>query len=201
MGHLVREAQLVNSCRTVAAADDRCCRCLSQRFSYCNRTFCQDRILEYAHRSVPDNGLGRLHCICIQLGRLRTDIQTFFVSRNLVSVNYFYLNLGINRIRKTGSNGRVNRQKQLLAQLLSLSHHLFTVVKFLVVYQRVTDFHALCFQEGKCHTAADDQRITLLQQVVDNVQLISYFSAAEDRYERSYRVLHCVAQEVDLFLH
>ena len=41
----------------------------------------------------------------------------------------------------------------------------------------------------------------LLEKVVDNIELVSYFSSTKNSYERTYRILYCLAKEVNFLLH
>lgn len=43
--------------------------CFSQSFRYSDSTFCQNRVLEYTHRSVPNNSLSCLSSLCEQFCR------------------------------------------------------------------------------------------------------------------------------------
>ena len=60
---------------------------------------------------------------------------------------------------------------------------------------------SFCFQEGKCHTAANDQGIAFFKQIGDNIQLICNLCAAKNSNERSYGILYGISKEVDFLLH
>ena len=143
MAHLVSETKLVYSCCGVTAADDGGSICFSQSFRYSDSTFCQNRVLEYTHRSVPNNSLSCLSSLCEQFCRFRSDIQADLVSRDILNINIVNRDLSIDRVRESVSYSCVYRQNQLLAQLLSLSHHFLTVVDLLFVNQRLTDLKTL----------------------------------------------------------
>ncbi len=135
MAHLVSKAQLYNSRSRVAAADDggsiSFSQCLSNSYSTC----CQCRVLKNAHRTVPNNSLCRLNSVSEQSLSLGADVQTFLVSRDLVSINDLNAYLSVDRIREAVNNSGVDRQEQLLAVLLSLLDHLLAVVQLGVIYQ------------------------------------------------------------------
>ena len=99
-----------------------------------------------------------------------------------------------------GDDG-IYRKKKLLTKLLCLCNHLLAVVKLRLIAERRTDLVALCLCEGECHTTTDDEGIALLKEVRDNIQLICNLRTAEDRYERTYRILNRLAEELDLLLH
>ena len=201
MAHLICKAELVHCRCGVTAADDRCCIRISQRLCYSNRTFCKDRVLKYAHRTVPYNCLSGFHSICIEFCCLCTDIQPHLICRDCVGGNYLHCDLSVDRVREICSDRGVYREQELFALFFCFCHHLFTVIQLLFIHQRCTDLIAFCFQECISHAAADNQGIAFLQQVIDHIQLIRNFCTAEDRYERPYRIFYRVAEEVDLFLH
>ena len=95
----------------------------------------------------------------------------------------------------------VYRKQQFYAFFLCLFQHVQSVLQIVVLTKRSTDLSALCLGEGISHTASDNQCIHFVQQTVDNGNLAGNFCAAQDRYERTGRMIHCVAKEIDLFLH
>ena len=99
------------------------------------------------------------------------------------------------------SDDCIYRKKKLLTKLLCLCDHLLAVVKLRLITERRTDLVALCLCEGEGHTATDDEGIALLKEVRDNIQLICNLRTTEDRYERTYRILYGLAEELDLLLH
>ena len=202
MGHLVCIAEVLDSRSRIAAADDR--RSIGFSKSCCNslRSVCKNRVLEYTHRAVPDNGLGILYFCTVKSNGLRSDIHAHLVSRNLVDVDNFGLDGRIiNRIREVISDNGINRKKKLLAELLCFLDHFLAVVKLGVIHKRSADFVALCLDEGICHAAADDEGIALFKKIGDDVQLVSNLGTAEDCDERTNRILNCIAEELDLLLH
>ena len=160
MAHLIAIAQLIDSCSRISAANDRCCFGLSQSSRYSFGALSKNRILKHTHRSVPYDCLCLFCCSRIQFDRLRSDIHTHLVSRDLVGIYGLSLDLRIDRIRELAGDDGVDREKQLLAELLSLVHHLLAVIDLGLIQQRFSDFISLCFQESISHAAADDQRIT-----------------------------------------
>ena len=201
MAHLIAESKLVNcSCR-VAAADNGSSVCLSQGFGNCDSAFCKNRVLEYAHRSVPYNCLGCLGSFCVCFCSLRSDIQSESVCRDSVTVYIIHIDLCVDGVRERFRDSCICWKKKLFSKRFCLCDHFLAVVKLGIVYQGSAYFHSFCFQEGISHAAADDQSVAFLQKVGDYVQLVSNFCAAKNRYERSYRCLNSFTKEIDFFLH
>ncbi len=144
MGHLVAEAKLVYGCRRVTAADDRGSIRLCQSLCDSDGSCCKRRILEYAHRSVPYDRLCVLHRVSKQRRRLRPDVTALSVCGHLISIINLYLYGCVDRVREIRDGYGVNGKQQLLAELLSLVHHLLTIIDLLVVNQRLTDLVSLC---------------------------------------------------------
>ena len=201
MGHLIAEAELVNSSCGIAAANDGGSIRLSKSLRNSDGSLCQNRVLEYAHRSVPNNSLGGLYSLCKLFCRLGSDVQSKHICRDRICRTYGHIDVSVDRVREGLGTYGVNRKQQLLAQLLRLLHHFLTIVDLLIVNQRSADLVALSFQEGESHAAADDQGIALLKQVGDYVQLVRNLSSAKDGNKGSYRILNRIAQEVDFLLH
>ena len=201
MGHLIAEAELVNSRCGITAADNGGSIRLSKSLRNSDGSLCQNRIFEYAHRSVPHYGLSALYSLSELFCCLGSDIQSHHISRNRIRCAYAYFDLSIDRVREGLCAYSVNRKQQLLAELLRLLHHFLTIVDLRIINQGSADLIALCLQEGESHAAADDQGIALLKQIGDYIQLIRNLCAAQDGNEGSYRVLNRIAQEVDFLLH
>ena len=64
-----------------------------------------------------------------------------------------------------------------------------------VLDQRRADRKALRFEKRVGHRAADDERVHLAQQVLDDLDLVRHFRAAEDGHERSRRLLDRLARD------
>ena len=202
MAHLVSKTKLVNSCCGIAAADDGCSLSLSQSLSDSLCALSKDRVLENAHRSVPDNCLSSSNCLSIELFGLGTDIHAHLVSGDRCDVNDLCCDGRIiDRIREVVSDDCIDREQELLAKALSLLDHLFAVVKLCIIAEGCADLIALCLCECVSHTAADDECVALLKEIGNNVELISNLCTAEDSNERTNRILNSLAEELNLFLH
>ena len=72
----------------------------------------------------------------------------------------------------------------------------------LLVEQRLADLDVVQhFEEGERHTAADDHLVHLVQQVLDQLNLVGDLSTAQNRQERSLRILQRLREVVQLLLH
>ena len=114
MRELIFEAQLDRRCRGIAAADYRhCVRQLGDRLADFDGAVGISRVLEDAHRSVPDNRLSALQFFFEQFDRLRSDIQAHKARWNFVIAD----RLDFRCVFKRVGNNRVYRQDQLVAAL------------------------------------------------------------------------------------
>src|SRR5699024_583202 len=135
VAHLIAESKLVNCSCGVAAADNGGSVCLSQSFGNCDSAFCKNRVLEYAHRSVPYNCLGCLCSLCVCFCGLRSDIQSESVCRNSVAVYILNVDLCINGVRERLRDSCICGKKKILTEGFSLGDHFLAVVKFGIIYQ------------------------------------------------------------------
>ena len=79
-GHLVSELELVDSCNAVTAADDGISFFVGtngQSNLLC--ALCESVHLEYAHRAIPEDGLGFGDGLGVELARLGSDVQAHHV--------------------------------------------------------------------------------------------------------------------------
>ena len=123
VGDGICKAQLLASCCGVAAADDGDRLGVSQSLCYGDGTLCEGGVLKYAHRTVPDNGLGSLSGISEENAGLLADIQTHHISGDLIGVNDLNIDVSIDGIGEGLSNDSVDGEQELNALLLSLCQH------------------------------------------------------------------------------
>ena len=197
MGHLVAISQLVYCCCGISAADDGGGVCLCQSLGNCLSAVCEVWHLERSHRPVPYNGLGVLHGIAEDLLCLRSDIQAFPVFRDLACFYYFLVSL----IGEIICDHGINRKQKLHAFLLSLFQHVQRIFAVIFLKKRFTYASALRLAEGVGHTAADDQGVYFIKQVLDHRDLAGNFSSAQDGHKGTLRIVHCISKEIDLLLH
>ncbi len=95
----------------------------------------------------------------------------------------------------------VDRQQQLDALLLRLVERGFGNVDLVGFDQRLAGGLAQRIEEGVGHAAADQQRVRLVEQVVDHVDLAGDLRAADDGDKRPVGFGQHLAEEVELLLH
>ena len=83
---------------------------------------------------------------------------------------------------------------------MRLVHHAAGVVDVLRIHKAGAHGQAHGLEEGVRHAAADDDRVALVDQVVDDADLILDLRAAEDRDQRALGILERAAHELDLLL-
>ena len=197
MGHLVAISQLVYCCCRISAADDGGGVCLCQSLGNCLCAVCKVWHLERSHGAVPYNGLGVLHSVAEDLLCLRSDIQAFPVLRDLACFYHALIGIVGEIVRDHGVNGK----QKLHALLLSFFQHVQRIFAVIFLKKRFAYASALRLAEGIGHTAADDQGVYFIKQVLDHRDLAGNFSSAQDSYKRTLRIVHCISQEIDLLLH
>lgn len=199
MSHLVGIAELSNGCCGVATADDR--GCVGFCHGFCNGVCagCELRIFKNAHRTVPNDSLCGLDGLSKELLRLGADVKTFAVGGDCVAGAIFDVNVRVDRIGETCASCGVNGKINGLAELFCLCEHGVAIIDLFIVNERKTDAAALSFDEGVCHATADDERVAFVEKIVDDVELVGNFCAAENRNERTNGVFDCIAKEFELF--
>ena len=123
------------------------------------------------------------------------------ICRDLVGIHDLHRDLRVDGVGEILGNGAIHGEQDLDALLLGTSQHILAVIDLLLVQQGGTHTVALGGQEGVSHTAANDEGIGLVEQVLDHVELVRHFGAAQDGDEGTHRILHSVAEELHLFGH
>ncbi len=196
MRHLVGEAEQLDCCGRVAAADDGDGRGLGQSLGHFTRSDCEVIEFEDTHRAVPDNGAGFLDGIGVELNRLLTDIDTHPALREGFGRNRLVVGIG----RETIGNHVVDRQQELDALLFGLLHQRGSQIDLVGLEQRASDFMTLRLNKGVGHAATDNQRIDLGQEVLDDTDLVRDLGAAEDGDKRALGIGECLTHHLDLLL-
>ena len=190
MGELLCESEVLSCGSGVAAADDRCSAFeFSQSLADFNCTYCETRIFEHTHRSVPEYCLCAFEFFLEECDRFRSDIETHESFRDLTSLDC----LDLCRVGEVVSDNCVDRKDQLS---FALSQEVFCQIDLVFFKQGCSDFAAHSLGECISHTAADDDFVSDLEQVFDDADLIGYFSAAENCNERSLRIVQRAAENV-----
>ena len=194
MGDAVSKAQLLSSCRAVAAADDGHSAAFSE--SLCHRLGALSKCgeLEHAHGAVPDDGACADGSVAERLGGCGTDVQTLQLSGD----RHGGMHAGLCISSKLSSADGVGGQQQLHAVALCLLDHLQCVIHLVSFQQRAADLAALCLHEGVSHAAADDDGVSLVEEVVDDSDLVADLSAAEDSHEGTLGIIEGLAHDLQL---
>ena len=95
----------------------------------------------------------------------------------------------------------VRRQQDFNAFFLGFGQNGFSFVFFFGVKQGFADFVTLYFQERVRHTAADDEDIYFIHQIVKQHDFVGHFGAADYGRKRTGRVFKRFAQKFHLFLY
>ena len=176
MGHLVGIAQLGHRGRAVAAAHNGDRVGISQSLGQGAGALGKGRELKHAHGAVPDHGARILHRIGKQLNGLGADVHAHAVIGDLHGVHQLGLGVG----GELGSAQSVHRQQELHTLGLGLVHHLLAVIQAVLLQQRGTHAAAHRLDKGIGHTAADDDGVGDVQQVVDDADLGGYLGTTQD---------------------
>ena len=95
----------------------------------------------------------------------------------------------------------VDRQHDLALERLRLGEDVARGLRQVVLAQRLADRLALRGKEGVGHAAADDQRIDVVKQVAEEIELGGNLRAADDGGDRALRRVQRLLQRRKLFLH
>ena len=125
------------------------------------------------------------------------DIDTLPSVGNVVSRGDVRVGVG----REGICDQRVGRHDQLNALLLGQLEDLEGYGEHVGLADRIADLAALCCGERVGHAAADDDRIDLLDQGLDDADLRRHLRTADDGAERVCGLLHDGRDRLDLALH
>ena len=95
----------------------------------------------------------------------------------------------------------IDRQLEAQAPFLGAALDVARGVEQVFLDQRLADRHAPRLEEGVGHRAADQQRVDLGDQVLDDLELVGDLGAAEHGDERTLRMLEHPAEILDLLAH
>src|SRR6202008_4269127 len=88
----------------------------------------------------------------------------------------------------------IDRQQQLHVAFLGISEQVLGEVNLVGFEQRLTNFLPLRLEEGKNHASADDQRIDLGQQVLNDADLVADLGSAQDPDKRLFGIFQRLAE-------
>ena len=196
MAHPAAETELVDRGSGIAAADDGLAGALRTGESDRLGALREGSHLENAHRTVPDDGLGFLDDIAVELSGGFADIET------LEPVGHGVIGHGLDlgSFGEFGSDDAVDREHQAHALLLGGVHKGLGKLDGGFVNEGVAHVKPHRAVEGIAHCAADEQRIAFTQQVGDDADLVADLFAAEYCDEGTVRILERLAHEAELLL-
>ncbi len=202
VANLVYDAKLFGGGCGISTTDDgrgTALSCLghgcSQRFA----TLGELVELEHTHRSVPNDGFRACDRVGKQLARLRTAVHAFNRIRNAVLVRRV---TEIRIVAERIAGLEINRQMDLDALLLGFLDQRFD--DFSRLPDRTNSYRSSCHTvlfERVRHAAADDEFVDLVDQVLNQLNLVGYFCAAQDTEERTLRVVQSFAEVFEFLLH
>ena len=189
------QTKLFDSSNAVAAANNAHCTALSNCLGNCFRTLAEGIHFEHAHRSVPNNHFCLSKCFSISLARFAADIK-----RHILLIQMLNAFSYMRSIRSKGSSHyEVGRQQQLNLVFLSLSQKLLRQLQLILFYKGFAHLVALSSEEGVSHTATNQQRINLIQQVADNADFVAYLCAADNSNEGMQRIGYSLTNILNFF--
>ena len=198
MGDAVGDAGLLHRGNRITAADDGGSLHSGDGLGDRVRAGREGVDLEDAHRTIPDDGLRVGNCRGVRGDRRRSDVDAHPVSNGRVA----YLEHFVRRARlELRRDDMVGRQQQRDAARLRVRFDRLGLIELVVFDQRSTDRDAARLEERVGHRAADDQAVHLAEHVLDDVDLVRDFRAAEYRDERPLRLLQRLPEVLQLFFH
>ncbi|KAJ6445317.1 hypothetical protein O9K51_00076 [Purpureocillium lavendulum] len=155
--------------------------------------------LEDAGGAVPKDRLGVGDGLLVQLDRLLAAVEAHPALGDAVGVGGL-ARLGV--LCELVGRDVVDGEHHLDALGLGLGHEVGHRLGAGLVEERVANGHAVeRLLEGEGHAAADDERVDLVEQVVDELDLVRDLGAAEDGQEGALRRLERLGEVVELLLH
>lgn len=120
--------------------------------------------------------------------------------RDCKAVAILDFDVGVDGIGEGRASCGIYGQIDVFAERFRLFEHLVAVFDFSSSIQRVSDLSALRLDEGVSHATADDERVALVEKIVDDVELVGNFCAAQNRNEGTDGIFDCVAKELEFLL-
>jgi hypothetical protein len=183
-------------CR-VAAADDRRCprlRRLCHRGGDRVRSLVERRVLEHAHRPVPNHGLCRRDRPGVGGRGVGPDVVHRLVRRNPVALDRVGLP---SRLDRRGDSRVVGEDEPRAGLVQECARHVHAVR----LDERLPRLQSHGAVEGAGHRTPHEHGVHLGQQLFDHVDLAGDLGAAEDRDERALRLLQRTAEIFELTFH
>eukprot|EP00899_Mesostigma_viride_P028401 jgi/Mesvir1/8746/Mv26114-RA.1 len=199
VGHLVREASLLDGRDGVTTADDgdhALSRELRQGLGDGIRAHRKLLKLKHAHGPVPDDALALLELIAECLDRGGADIEAHPALRDVVRGHDLALRISSELVGHVDIHG----EKKLNALRSSLGNQVLGEIQLILLDQRGADALALGLVEGEDHATAQDQLVALLQQGLDHADLGGHLGASDDGAEGARGVSDGAIEVIQLLL-
>ena len=202
MGDLLVSTELLGSRCGIATTDHGdCASCGSFDDSVSHSLGCLFESFEFEHacRTVPDDGLGGLDGINKKLGGFCTNVEAHPASRDAFLVAH---GLGSGSGVELIGSDVVDREDDFLAGGLGLGNEFRNELCAFFVEQGGTDFDIVeNLLEGERHATADNNLVGLVEEVVDELDLVSDLCTAEDGEERTRRIVQNLVEGLEFLVH
>ncbi|EGE56036.1 hypothetical protein RHECNPAF_770084 [Rhizobium etli CNPAF512] len=201
IGEIVGNAGMVERRDGVAATGNRGqlsgCGALSGIFRGSDGCGIEGLDFEGAERTVPDERCGALDPSVDSLDRFRPDVEQHGIGGNSVDIDR---RAGRTRLEFAGDH-TVFRQDDGAACSRGLDHDLLGGLGEIMFAERLADIGAAGGDEGVGHAAADDERVDLLDEVHQQVDLGRDLGTADNCDHRADRGAEAFFQRFQLGLH
>merc|ERR1711972_265953 len=185
MGNLVFRVILLACSGGVAAANHRdgaCSSCSNNRVHKGFSTNLKLRHLEDTHWSIPNDGLGGIHCCLVHLHGLWTTIQAH---ETVWNASFLRRLLDFAVLSKLRGDGEVHWQNNFHTKLLRFLHDLRNNFGPFFIIEGCTDPHAIVhFQKCVRHATTHNHLVHLVQHVHDELDFVAHLSSAQDGQNR-----------------
>ena len=182
----------------IAAADDRDPVHLGHGLRDLDRAARERVDLEDAHRAVPRDGLRPRDDPAVGRDRLRPDVEPHAVAdRRIADVE----RLGRDARLELRCDDVIDRQLEAQVPRPGLLLDLPRRVEQILLDERLPDRQPARLEERVRHRAADEQRVHPRHEVLDDLELVRHFRAAQHGDERPIRLLQDPAEILDFGRH
>lgn len=149
--------------------------------------------------AVPQDGLGLINGLLEESDGLLTAVETHPAVGNTVGIGGV---ASVSILVELVGSDVVNGQDELDVLGLGLLNQASNGLGTSLVEEGVTNGDVVeGLLEGESHTTADDEGVDLVQEVVNELDLVSDLGTTEDGEERTLRRLESLGKVVELLLH
>lgn len=155
--------------------------------------------LEDTSGAVPEDGLGLINGLLVELDRLLAAVETHPAVRNTIGIGGL-ASVGI-LVELIGGDV-VDGENNLDVVLLGLFDQITDSLGAGLIEEGGANGHFVeSLLEGESHATADDEGVDLLKEVVDQLDLVGDLGTAEDGEEGALGGLEGLGEVVELLLH